>query len=81
VECAARSFLISREEQTVRIDALDRSFEFKPWEAVFMEISQKYNQSMIEGLAADSGFTVRQNFFDSREYYCDSLWQLSAPPA
>ena len=76
VECAARSFLISREKQTVRIDALNHSFDFSQWEAVFMEISQKYNLPMIEGLAAESGFEIKQNFFDSRRYYCDSLWQL-----
>jgi dimethylhistidine N-methyltransferase len=78
VECAARSFLISREQQTVHIEALGRSFSFEPWEAIFMEISQKYSLPMIEALAAESGFAVKQNFFDSKYYYCDSLWQLSA---
>ena len=77
VQCAARSFLISRERQKVRIGALNRCFEFDQWEAVFMEISQKYNRSMIKTLAADSGFAIKQNFFDSRDYYCDSLWQLA----
>jgi len=76
VQCAARSFLISREKQKVRIDALDRCFEFDQWETVFMEVSQKYTESMIEGLAAESGFAIKQNFFDRRNYYCDSLWQL-----
>jgi len=75
-EGSARSFLISRENQQVRINALDHSFEFEQWEAVFMEISQKYNLSMIEGLAASSGFEIKQNFFDRRNYYCDSLWRL-----
>jgi dimethylhistidine N-methyltransferase len=77
VQCAARSFLISREDQTVHIEALGRSFEFGQWEAVFMEVSQKYSLSMIEDLARESGFAVKQNFFDSRNYYCDSLWKLS----
>lgn len=72
---AALSFLISRERQTVHIAALGRDFEFAQWEAVFMEISQKYSLAMIESLAAESGFEVAQNFFDSRRYYCDSLWK------
>ncbi|MEO6051930.1 MAG: L-histidine N(alpha)-methyltransferase, partial [Pyrinomonadaceae bacterium] len=42
IEASARSFLISRERQTVNIAALNHSFEFDQWEAVFMEISQKY---------------------------------------
>jgi uncharacterized SAM-dependent methyltransferase len=74
IEGAARSFLISKEEQTVRINALDREFEFGQWEAVFMEISQKYSPAAIEGLAYASGFAIKENFFDSRSYYCDSLW-------
>jgi dimethylhistidine N-methyltransferase len=78
VECAARSFLISREKQSIHIEALGRSFEFESWEAIFMEISQKYSLPMIEGLAAESGFEIKQNFFDSKNYYCDSLWQLGS---
>jgi L-histidine Nalpha-methyltransferase len=74
-ECAARSFLISREKQTVYIDSLNRSFEFKQWEPIFMEISQKYSLEMIDELAAESGFQVEKNFFDSREFYTDSLWK------
>ncbi len=74
VEGSARSFLVSREQQTIHIDALNRDFQFDQWEAVFMEISQKYSLKMIADLAAESGFEVKQNFFDSKGYYCDSLW-------
>lgn len=75
MECAARSFLISREKQTVHIDALDRTFEFEQWGAIFMEISQKYTRSMIEELAADSGFEIETEFFDEENFYTDSLWR------
>lgn len=77
VECAARSFLISREKQSVFINALNRSFEFEQWEAVFMEISQKYSLRLIEELALESGFEIKRNFFDSKNYYCDSLWKIA----
>ncbi len=73
-ECAARSFLISRDDQSVYIGALGRSFQFAKWEAIFMEISQKYSMKMIEELARGSGFRIANNFFDRKEYYCDSLW-------
>ena len=76
-ECAARSFLISREEQTVFIEALDRSFQFKAWEPIFMEISQKYNVEMIEDFARETGFLVKRNFFDANRYFVDSLWETS----
>ena len=75
MECAARSFLISREKQTVNIAALNRSFDFEQWEAIFMEISQKYTRSMIEELAADSGFQIEADFFEEENFYTDSLWR------
>ena len=75
VECAARSFLISREKQTVNIAALKRSFEIEQWEAIFMEISQKYTRAMIEELAAESGFEIETDFFDEENFYTDSLWR------
>ncbi len=74
-EMAARSFLISREEQNVTIASLGRSFHFKKWEAVFMEISQKYTREMIAEFAAASGFVVRREFCDPADAYCDSLWE------
>jgi L-histidine N-alpha-methyltransferase len=77
IDGSARSYLISREKQAVHIAALDRGFEFEQWEPVFMEISQKYTIKMIEDLAADSGFAIKRNFFDGKNYYCDSLWQLA----
>src|SRR5215203_2600633 len=75
VECAARSFLISREKQTVTIGALNRSFDFEQWEPIFMEISQKYTRAMIEELAAESGFAIETEFFDEVNFYTDSLWK------
>lgn len=77
VECAARSFLISREKQTVTIKALGRSFDFEQWEPIFMEISQKYTRAMIEELAAESDFDIETNFFDDVNFYTDSLWRPS----
>lgn len=82
MECAARSFLISREAQTVQIDALNRRFEFEQWEPIFMEISQKYTHAMIDELAGDGGFEIEKEFYDEENFYIDSLWRpLSEPPA
>jgi L-histidine N-alpha-methyltransferase len=75
MECAARSFLISREKQTVTIKALNRSFDFEQWEAIFMEISQKYTHSMIDELAGDGGFEIAEGFYNGEDFYIDSLWK------
>ncbi|HMS10331.1 MAG TPA: L-histidine N(alpha)-methyltransferase [Pyrinomonadaceae bacterium] len=75
VECAARSFLISRERQTVRVEALGRSFEFEQWEPIFMEISQKYTHAMLEELSSGSGFSIEAEFLNETDFYIDSLWR------
>ncbi len=75
LERAARSFLISQKDQVVRIEALNKEFRFKRWEPIFMEISQKYDLSMIDHLARESGFEVVRNFFDSNNFYTDSMWR------
>lgn len=74
-ERAARSFLISQKAQSVYIEALEQSFEFAQWEPIFMEISQKYGVRMIQNLAAQSDFEIVENFFDSNNFYTDSLWK------
>lgn len=73
-ECAARSYLISQKEQTVTINALNQTFDFKKWEPIYMEVSQKYNLQMIEDLAHSSGFNIAKNFFDENTFYANSLW-------
>ena len=74
-ECAARSFLISREKQSVTVEALGRTFHFEQWEPIFMEISQKYTQAMIDELANEGGFAIERQFFDEENFYVDSLWK------
>ncbi len=76
IEGAARSFLISRKAQTVSIESIGQTFEFAAWEPIFMEISQKYSLAMINELADASGFQAAKNFFDSRNFYTNSLWKL-----
>ena len=39
-----------------------------------MEISQKYDQAMIDHLAEQSGFRVGKEFQDSRGWFTDQLW-------
>jgi dimethylhistidine N-methyltransferase len=70
-----KSFLISNTEQTVQLGALEKSFRFAKWEAIFMERSRKYDFQTIEKLALNHGFKVVQNFTDQRNYFVDSLWE------
>lgn len=78
MEGAIRSYLVSRADQDVHIRALDKTVHFDAWEAVYMERSQKFSLQHIEELAHTAGFKVVHNFFDSKHYFTDSLWELEA---
>jgi len=75
VSGATKSFLLSTCRQEVRIDAIDRSISFDAWEAINVELSQKYSLSEIETTAVSCGYEVIEHFFDSRHYFVDTLWQ------
>ena len=69
-----KSFLISTKEQSVYIAALEKMFHFQKDEAIYMELSQKFNLETIRFLAQKYGFKVEKNFTDRRNYFVDSLW-------
>ncbi len=69
-----KSFLVSKKEQAVYIADLERSFHFRKWESVFMELSRKFDYGTIEILAKDHGFRVETQFTDKLNYFVDSLW-------
>ena len=72
----AKSVLVSKIKQEVEIKALDKIISFDEGETIFMEISQKYDMKMIEKLAVQSGFGIVENFYDSRNYFVNSLWRI-----
>lgn len=72
---AARSFLRSDRAQRVNIAALGASFDFTEGELIDMEISQKYDQPLIDRLARAAGFEVAAGFTDARGWFTDQLWR------
>lgn len=73
----AKSFLVSREEQEVRINALDLNVKFKKWETIHTEISQKYDDEIVDWLAQESGLKVIEYFSDEQQYYKNYIFQKS----
>ncbi|MEH6511501.1 MAG: L-histidine N(alpha)-methyltransferase [Maribacter arcticus] len=55
---SAKSYLVSKIEQTVRIEYLDLTINFKAWETIHTEISQKYDDEIINWLAKKSGLKM-----------------------
>jgi L-histidine Nalpha-methyltransferase len=68
------SWLISRTRQGVHLRAVDRHYDFDPWDGILVERSHKYSLDDIETLAATSGFLVGNHFLDERRFFADSLW-------
>ena len=71
----AQSYLISKKEQKIAIKALDQTFHFEEGESIFMEISKKYDTETINKLAEEAGFEVKENLFDQKRYFTNSLWK------
>ncbi|MEL7020255.1 MAG: L-histidine N(alpha)-methyltransferase [Bacteroidota bacterium] len=72
---ASRSRIVSTRKQQVHIRAIDQYFQFEAWEAIDVELSQKYSLSDIEQLAMQTGFQIKQHFTDGQQYFVNSLWQ------
>lgn len=65
----ARSFLVSKIEQTVVIDALGLEVHFDKWETIHTEISQKYDDQTVSWLAREANLKPVEFFTDERNYY------------
>jgi L-histidine N-alpha-methyltransferase len=78
---AMESYLVSTDPQEVFVERIGRSFSFHAWEPIHTEYSYKYLESDILELARDTGFVLRENFFDSRRWFVDSLWQVKKAKA
>lgn len=71
-EC--KSYLVSRENQVVDIEALGKSFRFERAEAIFTEVSKKYSLVELEKFGLSKGFEVIRHFTDENKYFSDTLW-------
>jgi len=69
----AESFLQSKTDQNVFIEAIGQSFTFLKNELIHTEISRKYDEHVIQSILANSGFEVVKYFFDSKHFFTDLL--------
>lgn len=61
--------LVSKRDQTVRIDGLDLDVEFAAGEGIHTEDSHKYSLAEIDELAAASGFALDGQWFDRAQRF------------
>lgn len=65
----AKSFLVATEAMSVQIKEIDLNIELAPWESIHIEISQKYDDDIVNWLADQAGLRIKSSFLDSKGYY------------
>ncbi|WP_394750715.1 L-histidine N(alpha)-methyltransferase [Spongiimicrobium salis] len=65
----AKSYLVSKKAQTVHIKKLDLVVDFRAWETIHTEISQKYDDTVVHWLAEQSSLAVVTEFTDRKGFY------------
>lgn len=68
-----KSYLVSKKRQNIHL--LDETIHFEAWEAIDVELSQKYNINEVEIFAKQTGFQVVKHLFDQQYYFADTIWQ------
>ncbi|MEK6151879.1 L-histidine N(alpha)-methyltransferase [Flavobacteriaceae bacterium 3-367] len=71
----AKSYLVAKESQTVRIEKLQLTVTFKPWETIHTEISQKYDNETVCWLAEKAGLQVETEFGDPQNQYKNYIFK------
>ncbi|MDQ7918125.1 L-histidine N(alpha)-methyltransferase [Mesonia sp. MT50] len=71
----AKSFLVSLKEQEVRINELQLQVHFKAWESIHTEISQKYDDKIVEWLADEAGLKIEEFFMDDQGFYKNYIFK------
>ncbi len=71
----AKSFLVSKKEQNVSIKELQLDVHFDAWETIHTEISQKYDDPVVEWLAKEAGLKVTHSFIDDQKFYKNYIFK------
>ena len=69
--------LVSRDNQTVRLAALDLEISFAAGETIHTENSYKFDSEQLAGLARDSGFVLERSWFDAAGRFSFNLFAVA----
>ncbi|MFC6999786.1 L-histidine N(alpha)-methyltransferase [Rufibacter roseus] len=73
IEGTMRSFIISKEDQEVQVQALNKTFHFDAWEAIHTENSYKYTLKQLKEMALHCGLRIEDVFTDASHGFADVL--------
>ncbi|MCL6274986.1 L-histidine N(alpha)-methyltransferase [Muricauda sp. 2012CJ35-5] len=65
----AKSFLVATAPVSVTIERLGLEIRLNQWETIHTEISQKYDDAVVEWLADKSGLSIVSQFTDAQQHY------------
>ncbi|WP_136466144.1 L-histidine N(alpha)-methyltransferase [Flagellimonas onchidii] len=65
----AKSYLVSKEAQSVQIESLDLNVRLNAWETIHTEISQKYDDTTVEWLANQADLKIVNSFTDDKQWF------------
>ncbi|WP_372919509.1 L-histidine N(alpha)-methyltransferase [Salegentibacter sp.] len=71
----AKSFLVSKVDQEVFIEAFNLKVHFDAWESIHTEISQKYDEKVVQWLAGEAGLKIETRFADSEDCYRNYIFR------
>ncbi|MCE2614146.1 L-histidine N(alpha)-methyltransferase [Flavobacteriaceae bacterium D16] len=71
----AKSYLVSKQAQEVNISDLNLKVNFKAWETIHTEISQKYDDEIVAWLAGKAGLGIVDVFSDSKELFKNYIFK------
>ena len=72
-EGIARSYMVSKTDQTVAIKALDLKISFKAGERIHTEISRKYTDEILSNILQKTDLEIDTKIMDSRHYFADFI--------
>lgn len=71
----AKSYLVSNKAQTVTIESLGLEIRLREWETIHTEISQKYDDAIVEWLAKQVNLKMVTQFSDDRQWYKNHVFK------
>jgi uncharacterized SAM-dependent methyltransferase len=69
--------LVSKIQQTVLIKNLELIVNFKQWETIHTEISQKYDDEIINWLAKEAGLEMTTEYESKKYLYKNCVFKKS----
>jgi dimethylhistidine N-methyltransferase len=72
-EGVARSYLVSKKDQEIRIESLERSFSFEKGERIQTEISRKYDDEIMKNILKETDFKIVSRLTDQNGYFADYI--------